>query len=152
MKDNIEMSQESRLLVLLFQVQHLAFEAVESEFWQYGISTQQALALFIIQSLGGSATPSELSRRLMRRPNSISAILSRMEKTGLVKVGGNPDRKGAMRATITDKGKQAFDDARERIKKMDVQFIEEVDPVSQALLEIYSAYISKAKYNDFDTH
>lgn len=48
--------------------------------------------------------------------------------------------------------KQAFDDARERIKRMDVRFIEEVDPVSQALLEIYSAYISKAKYNDFDTH
>ena len=111
MKDNMEMSQESRLLILLFQAQHLAFETVESEFWHDGISTQQALALFIIQSLGGSTTPSELSKRLLRRPNSISAILNRMEKSGFVKLGSDPSRKGVMRATITDKGKQAFDNA-----------------------------------------
>lgn len=48
--------------------------------------------------------------------------------------------------------KKAFDDARERIKRMDVQFVEEKEPVGQALLEIYAAYVSKAKYNDFDTH
>jgi len=48
--------------------------------------------------------------------------------------------------------RKAFDDARERIKRMDVRFVEEKEPVGQALLEIYAAYVSKAKYNDFDTH
>jgi predicted GIY-YIG superfamily endonuclease len=48
--------------------------------------------------------------------------------------------------------RQAFDDARERIRRMDVRFVEEKEPVGQALLEIYAAYVSKAKYNDFDTH
>lgn len=53
----------------------------------------------------------------------------------------------------TDKKfRKAFDDAREQIKKMNVQFVEEPDAVSQALLEIYAAYVSKAQYNDFDTH
>jgi hypothetical protein len=46
----------------------------------------------------------------------------------------------------------AFDDARERIKKMDVQFIEERNPIKQALLEICAALRAKAIYNDFDNH
>ena len=109
MKEKMEMTQESRLLILLFQVQHQVFEAIESELWQHGISTQQVLALFVMRSLGGSATTVELTRWLLRRPNSISAMLTRMEKNGLVAMEGNPGRKGAMKATVTDKGSQVFD-------------------------------------------
>lgn len=46
----------------------------------------------------------------------------------------------------------AFDAARSRIKRMDVRFIEEENPIKQALLEIYVAFKVKAEYNDFDTH
>jgi hypothetical protein len=46
----------------------------------------------------------------------------------------------------------AFDQARERIRKMDVRVVEEVNPTHQALLEIYAAYVSGAQYNDFDNH
>jgi len=46
----------------------------------------------------------------------------------------------------------AFDRARERIAQMDVRAIEESDPVRQALLEIYAAFVSGAKYNDFENH
>ena len=35
---------------------------------------------------------------------------------------------------------------------MDVKAIEEGDPVKQALLEIYTAFVSGAKYNDFQNH
>jgi len=35
---------------------------------------------------------------------------------------------------------------------MDVRFIEEENPIKQALLEIYVAFEVKAEYNDFDTH
>lgn len=48
--------------------------------------------------------------------------------------------------------KSAFDKARDRIREMNVQVIEERDPVRQALLEIYVAFVSQAKYNNFDTH
>jgi len=46
----------------------------------------------------------------------------------------------------------AFDKARERIGSMDVQVIEVTDPVRQALLEIYAAFVSEAAYNDFENH
>jgi len=45
-----------------------------------------------------------------------------------------------------------FDNARERIKRMHVQFIEEVNPIRQAILEICAALRAKARYNDFDNH
>lgn len=48
--------------------------------------------------------------------------------------------------------KKEYDCAKERIRKMEVRFVQEPDPLKQALLEIYTAVASGAKYNDFDTH
>lgn len=39
-----------------------------------------------------------------------------------------------------------------RIRKMDVRFVEEADPLRQTLLEIYIAVSANSRYNDFDTH
>ena len=35
---------------------------------------------------------------------------------------------------------------------MQVRYVRETDPLRQTLLEIYVAFATKAKYNDFDTH
>jgi hypothetical protein len=44
----------------------------------------------------------------------------------------------------------AFTEAKARIRKMDVRFVEESDPTRQALLEIYVAVVLATPYNDFD--
>lgn len=46
----------------------------------------------------------------------------------------------------------AFDAAKARIRKMELRFVEEADPVRQALLEIYVAVVLSTPYNDFDNH
>jgi hypothetical protein len=46
----------------------------------------------------------------------------------------------------------AFSFAKERIRKMNLRFVEETDPVQQALLEIYVAVVLVTPYNDFDNH
>jgi hypothetical protein len=46
----------------------------------------------------------------------------------------------------------AFIRANARIAKMDLRFVEEDDPVRQALLEIYVAVTLKTPYNDFKTY
>ena len=38
------------------------------------------------------------------------------------------------------------------IRKMDVQFVEEPDPIRQTILEVFAAFQTKAKFNDFDNH
>ncbi len=46
----------------------------------------------------------------------------------------------------------AFTAAKARIRSMDLRFVEESDPVRQALLEIYVSVVLATPYNDFDTH
>lgn len=46
----------------------------------------------------------------------------------------------------------AFDQAKTRIREMDVRFVEEANPIRQALLEIYVATSLQTPYNDFSTH
>lgn len=45
-----------------------------------------------------------------------------------------------------------FDVAKARIRKMSLRFVEENNPVRQALLEIYVAVVLNTPYNDFDNH
>ncbi len=46
----------------------------------------------------------------------------------------------------------AFNAAKARIRKMSLRFVEENDPVRQALLEIYVAVVLNTPHNDFDNH
>jgi hypothetical protein len=47
---------------------------------------------------------------------------------------------------------QAFDDAKTRIRQMDLRFVAESDPIRQTLLEVYVAVTLNTPYNDFDNH
>ena len=44
---------------------------------------------------------------------------------------------------------EAFDQAKRRVRKMDLRVVEEPDPVRQALLEAYVALILRTPYNEF---
>jgi hypothetical protein len=46
----------------------------------------------------------------------------------------------------------AFNLAKDRIRAMQVRFVEEKDPVRQCLLEVYVAISVRAEHNDFDSH
>ena len=46
----------------------------------------------------------------------------------------------------------AYKAAKVRIQKMDVRWVEEADPVRQALLEVYVAVVLGTPHNDFGTH
>ena len=62
-------------------------------------------------------------------------------------------RNGSRKELLEDPGfRTAYDDARTRIRKMRVRYVHEPEPLRQALLEIYVAVITGAKYNNFDTH
>lgn len=73
------------------------------------------------------------------------------ERTGYNKATYKTE--GSRAKLVTDKVfAAAFNEAKERISKMYIRYIEEIDPVSQALLEIYVATVLGTPYNDFDTH
>ena len=46
----------------------------------------------------------------------------------------------------------AFTEAKARVRVMHVRYVEEPDPLRQALLEIYASIVLATPYNDFNTH
>ena len=100
--------QDYNLWVLLQQVGHAAFKARQKELNQYGISNMQAMVLFVIQAIGNKATPAEISRWVFREPHSVSGLLSRMEKDGLVRKVKDLGRKNLVRVALTEKGQQVY--------------------------------------------
>jgi len=97
-----------RLWVLLSQVDNTIFKAREKELRQIGISPEQAAALFIIQVLDNKGTPAEISRWLLRRPHTVSGLLSRMEKKGLLRKTKDLKRGNLVRVSLTEKGQQVY--------------------------------------------
>ena len=47
---------------------------------------------------------------------------------------------------------KAYQDAKERIRRMNIRWVHEPEPTKQALLEIYVSVVLETPYNDFDTH
>ena len=79
------------------------------------------------------------------------AFLLARHQTGNLKASYKP--KGSRQDLLSDPTfRAAFDDARQRIRNMQVQFVEERDPIKQTILEVFSAFKTKAKYNNFDNH
>ena len=64
--------------------------------------------MFMILTLGEKATPSELARSLFREPHSISELVERMAKAGLVRKISNLARKNSVRIELTDKGRSVY--------------------------------------------
>ena len=100
--------QDYRLWVLLNQVRDAVLKARQKELNQYNISASQAAVLLVIEAIGPKATPAEISRRVFRKPHSVSGILSRMEKKGLVMRLKDLDRKNLVRVVLTGKGREAY--------------------------------------------
>lgn len=100
-----------------------------------------------------------ISKRLSRhcRPGAthrMAAFAFRLarEATGNLKATYKKGT-GSRAALVTEENfLNAFIDAKTRISRMSVRFVEETDPTKQALLEIYVSVVLQTPYNDFDNH
>ena len=99
---------------LLSEVRDAIVRTRELEASESGISVSQTQALFFIQAVDAPVTPAQLSRYLFRESQSVSGLLSRMEKKGLIKRVKDLDRKNQVRIVITDKGRQSYDQSTQR--------------------------------------
>lgn len=88
--------------------------ARHKELVRYGITIRQASALHLIQMLGEQATPAEIARAELRQPHTVSAILQTMEGQGLINRHKDLERRNQVRAVLTSKGLQAYEDSKKR--------------------------------------
>lgn len=70
--------------------------------------------MFVINALGDKATPAEISRWLFRESQSVSGILNRMEKQGLVRRDKDLGKKNLVRVALTEKGREVYGNCTKR--------------------------------------
>jgi DNA-binding MarR family transcriptional regulator len=100
--------RDYRLWALLHQTRHTMHEALKKEMQPLGVSPRQVAALLIIEAIDKPATPSRISYWLMRDRASVSVLLDRMERKGLINKTRDPDNKNSIEVTLTAKGKRVY--------------------------------------------
>jgi DNA-binding MarR family transcriptional regulator len=137
-----------KVWVLILQASDVIYRLRNKELRRYGITTSQAAVLYLISVLGERATPARLARYQQRKPNTMSNLLIRMERMGLVKRAHGSERKNLVQVTITERGRSALSNAvrrdsiREVISGLGKDEIDQLVP----LLEKLNA-IAASKYS-----
>jgi MarR family transcriptional regulator, organic hydroperoxide resistance regulator len=111
MAQQIKADKDYTLLTSLLQVADIFVKVRERELLTQNLSATSAAILFLVEAMGKDVTPAKISRMLLREPHSVSGILMRMEKQGLIKRAKNMERKNLIRVTLTTKGENALKQA-----------------------------------------
>jgi len=77
-----------------------------------GLSPQQFALLAAVRSLPVPVTQKKIADRLDRRANSVTALLNRMERDGLVKRSSDLRDRRTVRITLTPRGEEALERGR----------------------------------------
>jgi len=107
-KRAIEVNENELLWGRLFLAAKVVERAREIELSRVNVSLIQAMVLYALKLSPEPLTPSRLARMLCREPHSMSALIDRMEKQGLVERKHDLSRKNLVRVVVTPKGEEAF--------------------------------------------
>lgn len=108
-KGATNVDRDRQLWKLLSETYHTMWRSREKELDAAGISMIQSGVLLLVSNSQEPVTPAILSRFLYREPHTISGLLTRMEKQGLVERVKDLKRKNQVRIVLTEKGKKAYE-------------------------------------------
>ncbi|MFC1872138.1 MarR family winged helix-turn-helix transcriptional regulator [Chloroflexota bacterium] len=97
-----------RIWWLIIRVSRLSRKAREIELSPYGITPAEAGLLIAVHNIGHDATLTRISKFLMKKPQTTFALLSRMEKRGLIKRLKDMEYKNLVRVELTEKGQDGY--------------------------------------------
>lgn len=97
-----------KLWRLMHQVRDILMLCEDSIFAEYGITTEQFSVLAAVKSRDGSLRPTDLAYLLERSPNSISMLIDRMVKAGLVRRTRDRRDRRVVNVSLTSKGENAL--------------------------------------------
>ena len=106
--DKLGLNEHELLWGRLFLATTLVQRAREVELSRVNISLIQAMVLYALKISPEPMTPSRLAKMLCREPHSMSALIDRMEKQGLIAKKHDLRPKNLVRVVVTAKGEEAF--------------------------------------------
>jgi DNA-binding MarR family transcriptional regulator len=101
------------LYVLMSQTHDTIRNANELELEQYGVNEAQIRILFMLTQEKKGMTLNDMSKWILRKFNSISTLVNRMEQKGLVK-RSKSTADGKVYIMMTPKGRELFERINER--------------------------------------
>jgi DNA-binding MarR family transcriptional regulator len=94
------------LIALLDQTNDIIYRAEELELGKFNVSLAQVKVMYIIakSTSANGVSLADLSKLMLREPNSVTTLIQRMEKAGLVKKK-RVKKENKIFVTITEKGR-----------------------------------------------
>ena len=103
------MSSSYNMYVHIHMTQKALLNARHSEVKAFGITIMELALLTIVKGLGGEATPAQIARLIIRRRSTVSGLLNRMERNGLIRRSEYKNNKRLRKVTLTVKGKKVLE-------------------------------------------
>jgi len=94
--------------VLFHQTSAMVYRAFSKRVRPAGVSLEQTRVLFVVSRASSPLTRTEISRIVVRRPHTITALLQGMQRAGLIEKIKDDKNKKLVRAEMTKKGKEAL--------------------------------------------
>jgi DNA-binding MarR family transcriptional regulator len=94
--------------LLLRQVPTLVSRCEDTVFGKHGLTTERHAVLMVMKNIDGPARPVDIARWLDLSPNSVSMIIDRMVKDGLVRRTRDRKDRRAVFVTSTSKAEKAY--------------------------------------------
>lgn len=147
--DPINNDDDYNLIALINQTSHAFSLARTRELSKYGLSMMRSAVLLVLQVRDNNATPTEISQWLLREPHTISALLDRMEKDGLIRRYRDMHKKNTVRVAMTQKGRWAYDKSLEREtfhEVMSVLSSEEREQLRTAMAKLWLRALQEVRH------
>lgn len=97
-----------RIWVALTRARDLVIKARGVELASHGISAVETQVLLLVHDAPEKPTPAELCRWVLRQHNTVSALLRRMEKKGLLVRSRDREKRNQWRISLTEQGEREW--------------------------------------------
>lgn len=147
--DSINDDDDYNLIALIAQTGHAFSLARTRELSKYGLSMMRAAVLLVLQTRDNNATPTEISQWLLREPHTISALLDRMEKDGLIRRYRDLRKRNTVRVVMTEKGRTAYHQSLQREtfhRVMSVITAEEREQLRNVMTKLWLRVLQEVKH------
>ena len=108
MNESLELTENQKAFLRLQTMTAVLDRARDLELATIGLNMPQALVLYCLKVSKEPMTPMKLARMMHKQPHTVSALVHRMERQGLLTTKRDLKRKNWVRVSLTKKGEEAI--------------------------------------------
>jgi DNA-binding MarR family transcriptional regulator len=138
--------------LLMGRAREYMLKAREQELAPHQITHRQAYVADILYNLGRKATLTELARNVDRGVNTLSYLMTRMERDGLVKGVREKPKSTLLKFELTEKGIAAYKKSEERASIHEIMSVLSEEERQQLILMMQKLISATEKYRTKENH